>query len=99
MKELGITDNAGGIKTTFQEIYDISMKCKFADCKHLNETGCAVIEALGKGDIDRDSYENYIKIQKEQERFQTSVAEKRKKDKTFGKMLKNYNKVKGKNEL
>jgi ribosome biogenesis GTPase len=92
MKELGMTDNTVGIKTTFQEIFEISFKCKFPDCKHINETGCAVIEALNNGSIDKDSYDNYQKIQKEQERFQTTLAEKRKKDKAFGKMLKNYHK-------
>jgi ribosome biogenesis GTPase len=90
MRELGMTDNTEGIKTTFQEIFDISFKCKFPDCKHTNETGCAVIEALNNGTIDKDSYDNYQKIHKEQERFQTTVAEKRKKDKVFGKMIKNY---------
>jgi len=90
MKELGMTDNTEGIKTTFQEIVNISLNCKFPDCKHINETGCAVIEALNNGSIDKDSYDNYQKIQKEQERFQTTVSEKRKKEKSFGKMIKNY---------
>ena len=90
MKELGMTDNTEGIKTTFQEIVNISINCKFPDCKHINETGCAVIDALNNGTIDKDSYDNYQKILKEQERFQATVAEKRKKDKAFGKMIKNY---------
>jgi ribosome biogenesis GTPase len=98
MKELGMTDNAEGIVTTFQEIVNIAKTCKFPDCKHVNETGCAVIDALNNGTIDKDSYDNYQKIQKEQERFQTSVAEKRKKDKVFGKMIKNYYKDKEKNK-
>jgi ribosome biogenesis GTPase / thiamine phosphate phosphatase len=98
MKELGMTDNIEGIKTTFQEIFDLSLKCKFSDCKHIDETGCAVIEALNNGTIDNDSYDNYQKIQNEHERFQTTVAEKRKKDKVFGKMIKNYLKDKNKNE-
>jgi len=93
MKELGMTENTEGIKTTFQEIVNISLNCKFPDCKHINETGCAVIEALNNGTIDKGSYDNYQKIQKEQERFQTTVSEKRKKDKSFGKMIKNYHKV------
>jgi ribosome biogenesis GTPase len=92
MRELGMIDNSEGIKTTFQEIFDISFKCKFPDCTHINETGCAVIEALNNGTIDRESYDNYQKIHKEQERFQTTLAEKRKKDKVFGKIIKNYNK-------
>ncbi len=90
MKELGMTDNADGIKTTFQEIVDLAVNCRFPDCKHINEAGCAVIEALNNGTINKDSYENYQKIQKEQERFHTTLAEKRKKDKAFGKMIRNY---------
>ncbi len=90
MRELGMTDDSEGITTTFQDIIDLSLKCKFPDCKHINEDGCAVIEALDNGLIDRDSYDNYQKIQKEQERYQISVAEKRKKEKVFGKMIKNY---------
>jgi ribosome biogenesis GTPase len=58
MKELGMTDNAEGIKTTFQDLFDLSLKCKFTDCKHIDETGCAVIEALNNGTIDKDSLDN-----------------------------------------
>jgi len=90
MRELGITEITGGIKTTFQEITDIALRCKFPDCSHRNESGCAVTDAVNKGMIDKDSYDNYLKIRKEQERFQTTVAEKRKKDKIFGKIIKNY---------
>jgi ribosome biogenesis GTPase / thiamine phosphate phosphatase len=92
MKELGMTDNSEGIKTTFGEIFELSLKCKFPDCKHVDEVGCAVIEALNKGTIDQDSLENFIKIQNEQQRFQSTVVEKHKKDKAFGKMMKNYKK-------
>ncbi len=92
MRELGMIESTVGIETTFQEIYNLSLKCKFPDCKHINETGCAVIEALNNEIIDKDSLDNYQRIQKEQERFQTTVAEKREKDKEFGKMVKNYKK-------
>ncbi|HOU02970.1 MAG TPA: ribosome small subunit-dependent GTPase A [Bacteroidales bacterium] len=98
MKELGMTDNTDGIRTTFEDIYEIASGCKFPDCKHINETGCAVLEALNNGSINKDSYDNYQKIIKEQERFHTTVAEKRKKDKVFGKMLKNYHRDMKKNE-
>ncbi len=98
MKELGMTDNIDGIRTTFEDIYALAARCKFPDCKHINEAGCAVIEALEDGSIDKDSYDNYQKIIREQERFNTTVAEKRKKDKVFGKMLKNYFRDMKKNE-
>ena len=92
MRELGMTDNIEGVKTTFQEIFDLSLKCKFPDCKHIDEIGCAVIEAVNGGTIDKDSLDNFIKIQSEQQRFQTTIVEKHKKDKAFGKMVKNYKK-------
>ena len=58
----------------------------------------AVMEAVEKGDIDRDSYENYLKMLKEQERFTTTVAEKRRKEKNFGKILKDYHRIQKKNQ-
>ena len=97
MKELGMTDNTDGINTTFQDIYELSLKCRFTDCKHIDESGCTVIEALNKGEIDKDSLDNFIKIQNEQLRFQTTIVEKHKKDKAFGKMMKNYKKDMKKN--
>jgi ribosome biogenesis GTPase / thiamine phosphate phosphatase len=98
MRELGMTDNPEGIKTTFQEIYDFSLSCKFPDCKHINETGCAVLKALNEGLIDPDSLENFQRLQKEQQRFQTTIAERHKRDKVFGKIMKNYKKDMKKNE-
>ena len=97
MKELGVTDDLKGIESTFQDIHNIAQGCRFADCQHINETGCAVLEALKNGTINSESYENYRKILKEQERFQTTVAEKRKRDKVFGKMIKNYHRDMKKN--
>lgn len=64
MRELGVTDIDEGIKTTFQEIMEIALRCKFHDCTHVNEAGCAVIEALKNGIIDKDSYDNFRKILK-----------------------------------
>jgi ribosome biogenesis GTPase len=92
MKELGMTDNIAGIKTTFQEIFDLSLKCKFSDCKHFDENGCAVVEALNNGIIEKGSLDNFLKIQNEQQRFQATIVEKHKKDKAFGKMVRNFKK-------
>ena len=98
MRELGMTDNPEGIRTTFQEIFDLALKCKLPGCNHINERGCAVTEALNAGIIDKKSLDNFRKILKEQERFQTTVAEKRKKDRQFGKMVKEIMKEKKKNK-
>ncbi len=92
MREVGIVDGSDGLETTFDEIYKLGQNCKFKDCSHTNETGCLVLEALEKGAIDSHLYENYLKMEKEKMHFETSIADKRKKDKAFGKMMKNVKK-------
>ncbi len=99
MKELGIVENEEGVRTTFEEIYNLSLKCKFPDCTHTVESGCAVAEALDKGVIDSETLENFRKIQREQKHFQTTIAEKRKKEREFGKMAKEIMKEKRKTKF
>ncbi len=90
MKELGIADSANGLEITFDVIVNLAQKCRFKDCTHTNEVGCNVIAAVHNGEIDKDSYENYIKLQREKAHYESTIAEKRKKDKVFGKLIKNY---------
>lgn len=97
MKELGLTDDSEGLNVTFADISQLAGKCRFPDCLHINEQGCAVIEAVENGTVNRESYENYLKMLKEQERFNITIAEKRRRDKHFGKMVKNYYMLKMKN--
>jgi ribosome biogenesis GTPase / thiamine phosphate phosphatase len=92
MREVGITDSTGGLEITFDQMIKLSQNCKFKDCTHTNEIGCAVLEAVEKGEIDKASYENYLKLEREKAHFESTRIEKRKKDKDFGKMLKNYKK-------
>lgn len=92
MREVGIADAGAGLETTFDKILDLAKQCKFKDCGHTAELGCAVLEGLDKGIIDQSSYQNFLKMERENERFELSVAEKRKKDKSFGKLMKNYKK-------
>lgn len=97
IREVGIADTSCGLESTFDQITRYSQNCKFKDCTHTNESGCSVIEAVEKGEIDRASYENYLRMEREKAYFESSVAERRKKDKVFGKMLKNYLKDNNKN--
>ena len=96
MKELGMIENSDGVRTTFEEIFNLSLSCKFTDCTHSTEAGCAILEALNNGFIDQDTLENFRRIVREQQRFQTTIAEKRKKDREFGKMAKSILKDKKK---
>lgn len=92
MREVGIADNTSGLEATFDLISRLSENCRFKDCTHTTEKSCSVIEAMEKGELDKNAYENYLKMLKEKSHFESTVAEKRKKDKNFGKMLKNYKK-------
>ena len=92
MREVGISDIKNGLEITFNKIVTLSENCKFKDCTHTNEIGCSVLDAIEKGDIDKSSYDNYLKMEKEKVYFESTVSERRKKDKKFGKMLKNYKK-------
>ncbi|MBC8146438.1 MAG: ribosome small subunit-dependent GTPase A [Bacteroidetes bacterium] len=90
MREVGITDSTDGLEMTFITIVEISKDCKFKDCTHTTEIGCAVLAAVEDGEIDENSYENYLKMEREKEHFESTIAERRKKDKDFGKMVKHY---------
>lgn len=98
MREVGIVDTSNGLETTFDNISRFSRNCKFKDCTHTHETGCSVLAAVEKGEIDKKSYENYLKMEKEKAHFESSIVEKRKKEKDFGKMMKNYKKDMSKNK-
>jgi len=94
MREVGITDLSGGLETTFDIIFELASTCKFSDCSHTTEKGCAVLKALESGEIDKTSYDNFLKMGREKEHFESTIAEKRKKAKDFGKMVKHYKKEK-----
>jgi ribosome biogenesis GTPase len=98
MREVGIVDTANGLETTFDIVFSLAQNCKFKDCTHTNETGCSVIDAVENGELDKSIFANYQKMQREKLFFETSVIEKKKKEKIFGKIIKDYNKkdVKGK---
>jgi ribosome biogenesis GTPase len=99
MREVGIADAANGLEVTFDKIHALSLYCKFKYCSHTVETGCSVIEAVNNGEIDNASYENYLKMEREKAHFESTVVERRKKDKEFGKMIKNYKKDVSKNKF
>ncbi len=99
MREVGIADNTGGLEITFDIITTLSQNCRFKDCTHTSETACAVIDAVERGEIDRVSNNNYMKMEKEKAHFESTIAEKRKKDKDFGKYMKYYKKDVNKNKF
>jgi len=88
MREIGVLDSETGIKSVFSEIYELSKECKFSDCCHINEPGCAVLKAISSGRLDKAQYDNYIKLVKENEYNTMTKLEKREKDRKFGQFIK-----------
>jgi ribosome biogenesis GTPase len=88
MRELGHIDVGEGIAAAFDEIEALGETCRFGDCSHTEEAGCAVQAALSAGIIQPERYENYLKLRRETAHHEASYLEKRRKDKDFGKMVK-----------
>jgi ribosome biogenesis GTPase len=92
MREFGVLGASGGIEASYADISARAGRCRFRDCTHTNEPGCAVLQALKSGEIDTEHYENFLKLRKESEYYQMSYADKRKKDKDFGRFIKSAKK-------
>lgn len=88
MREVGIADSSGGLEMTFESILDYAENCKFKDCTHLHEIGCAILEAVDNGEIDEDAYQNFRKMEKEKEHFESDAQDRKRKGKELGRMIK-----------
>ncbi len=99
MRELQLADVEQGLGQVFGDIFDFAEQCRFSDCSHLAEPGCAVKEAVSRGDLDEHRLLRFQKLSAEDARNTESVAERRSKDKKFGKLIKGvkqYRKFTGK---
>ncbi len=88
MREVGMTDIGVGIDDLFDEITILSKECKYNDCTHVHEAGCAVLSALKSGKLDEGKYSNYINLKKEAGHYELNKVERREKERKFGKFIK-----------
>ncbi|MCK9425906.1 MAG: ribosome small subunit-dependent GTPase A [Ignavibacteriaceae bacterium] len=94
MRELGMISIDSGLDDTFNEIVELSKQCRYTDCTHTIEKGCAIVKAVELEKITTERYNSYIKIYKESLYYEMSYFEKRQKDKKFGKFIHTYMKNK-----
>jgi ribosome biogenesis GTPase len=92
MRELGIVAAGDGINMGFEEFAALSADCRYTNCSHEHEPGCAVRAAVENAELSEDRYSSYIKLKKESEFYEMSYLDKRKKDKTFGRFIKSAKK-------
>ena len=67
MRELGMWDSGGGIDTAFAGIEALARACRYSDCTHNGEPGCAIRKALEEGTLDRARWNSYLKLKTENE--------------------------------
>lgn len=88
MREIQLADCKEGIAATFSDIEKYAEQCKFNDCQHQNEPGCAVQAAIKSGELDQRRLDNYLKLLREESLNSASLAERRANDKALGKFYK-----------
>lgn len=88
MRELQLVDVAEALDQVFGDIARFAAHCRFADCAHDTEPACAVQAAIESGELDADRLRRFRKLKSEDRRNSESLAERRSRDKHFGKMIK-----------
>lgn len=88
MRELQIVDVAGGLDEVFADVAEIAAACRFSDCTHDNEPGCAIRAAIESGQIDADRLKRYQKLQREEARNSENIADAHIRNQRFGRMQK-----------
>ena len=88
IRELQLVDVAGGIAEVFDDIAALAAQCKFSDCTHASEPGCAIVAALADGTLESKRFKRYQKLRREEKNSTLSIAEARARGRRFGKMAK-----------
>lgn len=86
MRELGIFDADEGIRAGFSDVEEWFQQCRFTDCRHQGEPGCAILAALGDGSLPRERWEQYVAQQHENKYVQDKTSyliDKRARNKTI----------------
>jgi ribosome biogenesis GTPase len=101
MRAVIMWEGSDGVNTTFEDIEELIKNCRFTDCKHESEPGCAVNEAIEIGTLDEDRYHSYLKLKREVNYFerrhnQKAMIAEKKKWKKIHMQAKEHMKMKGK---
>jgi len=88
MRELQLPACEDGVQELFQDVIQITQSCRFSDCSHAGEPGCAVESAMESGELDGRRFASYQKLLAEQARHSRSLAERRQRDRKTGRLYK-----------
>jgi ribosome biogenesis GTPase len=65
LREAQLWEGEDALSNVFDDIEELALRCRFSDCVHLSEPGCAIKEALADGILDHDRFRSYLKLQRE----------------------------------
>lgn len=88
MRELQLTDVQDGIDAVFADVVALAEDCRFKDCQHETEPGCAVTAAINAGTLDPKRLQRWRKLALEDQHNTQTIAERRSREKSFKKMVK-----------
>jgi ribosome biogenesis GTPase len=96
MRELKMVDVEHGVSEIFDDVGELALQCRFTDCGHEDEPGCAVRAAIDSGALDERRLLNYRKLLREQARHTDTIAEQRHRNRQFAKQVKRSLEIKNK---
>tara|TARA_R110002049_G_scaffold2750_2_gene21504 strand:- start:308585 stop:309625 length:1041 start_codon:yes stop_codon:yes gene_type:complete len=88
MRELQLADCESGVAEVFDEIMTLAQSCRFGDCTHQAEPGCAVRDAIESGELEPRRLKSYFKLQAEQARNAKSIHQRRQDSRKLGQYYK-----------
>ena len=88
MRELQLTDVAGGVAEVFADIVELAAGCRFTDCRHEGEPGCAVNAAIAAGALEQQRLDRYRKLRREDARNSEELHQRHARERVFGRMTK-----------
>ena len=94
MRELRVADVETALDSVFDEIAALAEQCRFADCQHDSEPGCAVQQAIANGQLDNRRLDSYRKLLRENAQATATIAEKRAKFRDFARVVKQAKSIK-----
>ncbi|MEZ5558975.1 MAG: ribosome small subunit-dependent GTPase A [Pseudomonadales bacterium] len=97
MRELALGDVEEGVRALFEDIDALAARCRFRDCAHQGEPGCAVRAAIEAGELDERRLDSYRKLQREEAYNSESIAERHARVRAFSRMVKQHQKTSQKN--
>lgn len=90
MRELGMWDVSEGLGEAFADVEKYIGRCKFSDCRHLSEPGCAIKEAIAAGELSKARWDSYCKLKREAKYSDDKDARMREKQKRNKGFVKKY---------